>query len=113
VRGMTLDLGFAHLRFPDGVEGGIVDVPGHDDSSTTCFRRRRMELLLLVVDATKRDAADVGAPRDPAVSQRAAHRRRGLKIDSSSSGTRRKPAAHRTATPRNDRGRRSHLPVSW
>src|SRR4030088_286770 len=29
-RGMTLDLGFAHLRFDDGVEAGIVDVPGHE-----------------------------------------------------------------------------------
>ena len=29
-RGMTLDLGFAHLRFDDGAEAGIVDVPGHE-----------------------------------------------------------------------------------
>jgi len=28
-RGMTIDLGFAHLRLPGGVEVGIVDVPGH------------------------------------------------------------------------------------
>lgn len=28
-RGMTIDLGFAHLRLPSGVEVGIVDVPGH------------------------------------------------------------------------------------
>jgi len=28
-RGMTIDLGFAHLRLPDGRQLGIVDVPGH------------------------------------------------------------------------------------
>ncbi|MBI2983592.1 MAG: selenocysteine-specific translation elongation factor [Chloroflexi bacterium] len=30
-RGMTIDLGFAHLRLPRGTEVGIVDVPGHHD----------------------------------------------------------------------------------
>ena len=30
LRGMTLDLGFAHLRFDDGIEASIVDVPGHE-----------------------------------------------------------------------------------
>ena len=30
-RGMTIDLGFAHLRLPGGTEVGIVDVPGHQD----------------------------------------------------------------------------------
>src|SRR6266702_7725994 len=28
-RGMTINLGFAHLRLPSGREVGIVDVPGH------------------------------------------------------------------------------------
>ena len=28
-RGMTIDLGFAHMRFPSGRQIGIVDVPGH------------------------------------------------------------------------------------
>jgi selenocysteine-specific elongation factor len=28
-RGMTIDLGFAHLLLPSGLEVGIVDVPGH------------------------------------------------------------------------------------
>ncbi|HET7467771.1 MAG TPA: selenocysteine-specific translation elongation factor [Candidatus Dormibacteraeota bacterium] len=28
-RGMTIDLGFAHLKLPSGREVGIVDVPGH------------------------------------------------------------------------------------
>jgi selenocysteine-specific elongation factor len=30
-RGMTIDLGFAWLRLPDGSDVGIVDVPGHQD----------------------------------------------------------------------------------
>ena len=30
-RGMTIDLGFAHLVLPGGTEVGIVDVPGHED----------------------------------------------------------------------------------
>jgi selenocysteine-specific elongation factor len=30
-RGMTIDLGFAWLRLPDGTEVGVVDVPGHQD----------------------------------------------------------------------------------
>jgi selenocysteine-specific elongation factor len=29
-RGMTIDLGFASLRLPDGTVAGIVDVPGHE-----------------------------------------------------------------------------------
>lgn len=29
-RGITIDLGFAHLDWPDGVCAGIVDVPGHE-----------------------------------------------------------------------------------
>jgi len=28
-RGMTIDLGFAHMRLPSGLEIGVVDVPGH------------------------------------------------------------------------------------
>ncbi|HEY6116092.1 MAG TPA: GTP-binding protein, partial [Candidatus Dormibacteraeota bacterium] len=28
-RGMTIDLGFAHMKLPSGQEVGIVDVPGH------------------------------------------------------------------------------------
>jgi selenocysteine-specific elongation factor len=53
-RGMTLDLGFAHLRFPDGVEGGIVDVPGHERFLHNMLAGAAgMELLLLVVDANE------------------------------------------------------------
>ena len=29
-RGMTIDVGYAHLRFDDGIELDFVDVPGHD-----------------------------------------------------------------------------------
>jgi selenocysteine-specific elongation factor len=29
-RGMTIDLGFAHLRLPGGQEIGLIDVPGHE-----------------------------------------------------------------------------------
>ena len=29
-RGITIELGFAHWRLPDGSELGIVDVPGHE-----------------------------------------------------------------------------------
>jgi selenocysteine-specific elongation factor len=29
-RGISIDLGFAHLDLPDGTSGGIVDVPGHE-----------------------------------------------------------------------------------
>src|SRR5579864_5247618 len=29
-REMTIDLGFAHLKLPDGQEVSIVDVPGHE-----------------------------------------------------------------------------------
>ena len=29
-RGITIELGFAHLRLPNGQELGIVDVPGHE-----------------------------------------------------------------------------------
>ncbi|MBI3327004.1 MAG: selenocysteine-specific translation elongation factor [Nitrospinae bacterium] len=29
-RGITIDLGFAHLKLPDGTDVGIIDVPGHE-----------------------------------------------------------------------------------
>jgi selenocysteine-specific elongation factor len=54
LRGMTLDLGFAHLRFDDGVEAGIVDVPGHERFLHNMLAGASgMELLLLVVDAVE------------------------------------------------------------
>jgi selenocysteine-specific elongation factor len=58
VRGMTLDLGFAHLRFPDGIEAGIVDVPGHERFLHNMLAGAAgMELLLLVVAANEGPAA--------------------------------------------------------
>lgn len=54
LRGMTLDLGFAHLRFDDGLEAGIVDVPGHERFLHNMLAGAAgMELLLLVVAATE------------------------------------------------------------
>ncbi len=54
LRGMTLDLGFAHLRYDDGVEAGIVDVPGHERFVHNMLAGAAgMELLLLVVAANE------------------------------------------------------------
>src|SRR5580704_13935118 len=54
VRGMTLDLGFARLRFPDGIEAGIVDVPGHERFLHNMLAGAAgMEILLLVVAANE------------------------------------------------------------
>src|SRR4030081_2779886 len=54
LRGMTLDLGFAHLRYDDGVEAGIIDVPGHERFLHNMLAGAAgMELLLLVVAATE------------------------------------------------------------
>jgi len=54
LRGMTLDLGFAHLAFPDGIEAGIVDVPGHERFLHNMLAGAAgMELLLLVVAANE------------------------------------------------------------
>jgi selenocysteine-specific elongation factor len=54
LRGMTLDLGFAHLRFDDGLEAGIVDVPGHERFLHNMLAGAAgMEVLLLVVAANE------------------------------------------------------------
>jgi len=54
LRGMTLDLGFAHLRYEDGVEAGIVDVPGHERFLHNMLAGAAgMELLLLVIAANE------------------------------------------------------------
>ncbi|TAM73456.1 selenocysteine-specific translation elongation factor [bacterium] len=54
VRGMTLDLGFARLDLGDGVEAGIVDVPGHERFLHNMLAGAAgMELLLLVVAANE------------------------------------------------------------
>ncbi len=33
-RGITIELGYAYLPLPDGQVLGIIDVPGHESSST-------------------------------------------------------------------------------
>ena len=54
LRGMTLDLGFAHLRYPDGIEAGIIDVPGHERFIHNMLAGAAgMDLLLLVVAANE------------------------------------------------------------
>ena len=54
LRGMTLDLGFARLAFADGVEAGIVDVPGHERFLHNMLAGAAgMEVLLLVVAANE------------------------------------------------------------
>jgi selenocysteine-specific elongation factor len=54
VRGMTLDLGFAQLRFDDGSEAGIVDVPGHARFLHNMLAGAAgMELLMLVIAANE------------------------------------------------------------
>ncbi len=54
LRGMTLDLGFAHLRFDDGSEAGIIDVPGHERFLHNMLAGAAgMELLVLVVAANE------------------------------------------------------------
>jgi selenocysteine-specific elongation factor len=53
-RGMTLDLGFAHLRFDDGVEAGVVDVPGHERFVHNMLAGATgMDVLLLIVAANE------------------------------------------------------------
>jgi selenocysteine-specific elongation factor len=53
-RGMTLDLGFAHLRLEDGVEAGIVDVPGHERFVHNMLAGATgMDVLLLIVAANE------------------------------------------------------------
>lgn len=55
-RGMTLDLGFAHLDLPSGVRMGIVDVPGHEALIHNMLAGAGgIDLVMLVV------AADEGA----------------------------------------------------
>jgi selenocysteine-specific elongation factor len=51
-RGMTIDLGFAHLRLPDGQTVSIVDVPGHERFvSNMLAGAGGIDMALLVVAA--------------------------------------------------------------
>jgi selenocysteine-specific elongation factor len=53
-RGMTLDLGFAHLDLGDGIEAGIIDVPGHERFLHNMLAGAAgMEVLLLIVAANE------------------------------------------------------------
>ncbi|HEV8021809.1 MAG TPA: selenocysteine-specific translation elongation factor [Candidatus Lustribacter sp.] len=53
-RGMTLDLGFAHLRLDGGIEAGIVDVPGHERFVHNMLAGATgMDVLLLIVAANE------------------------------------------------------------
>jgi len=51
-RGLTLDLGFAHIKLPSGLECGIVDVPGHERYIKNMLTGvGGYDFALLVVDA--------------------------------------------------------------
>lgn len=51
-RGITINLGFAHLTLPDGTKAGIIDVPGHKDFIHTMISGAGgIDLLLLVIAA--------------------------------------------------------------
>jgi selenocysteine-specific elongation factor len=53
-RGMTLDLGFAPLRFPDGTRAGVIDVPGHERFLHNMLAGAAgIDVLLLVIDAVE------------------------------------------------------------
>ncbi|APG23657.1 MULTISPECIES: selenocysteine-specific translation elongation factor [Syntrophotalea] len=51
-RGITIELGFAHLELPDGVQFGIVDVPGHERFVRAMVAGvGGMDLVMLVIAA--------------------------------------------------------------
>ncbi|HLC16439.1 MAG TPA: selenocysteine-specific translation elongation factor, partial [Thermodesulfovibrionia bacterium] len=51
-RGITIDLGFAHLVYPDGFTVGIVDVPGHERLIKNMLAGAGgIDMVLFVVDA--------------------------------------------------------------
>ena len=51
-RGITLELGFAHLRLPDGTTAGVVDVPGHERFvKAMAAGAGGVDLVLLVIAA--------------------------------------------------------------
>ncbi len=55
-RGITIELGFAYLDFPDGQRAGVIDVPGHEKFVANMLAGAGgMDLAMLVV------AADEGA----------------------------------------------------
>ena len=51
-RGMSIDLGFAHIDLPDGTTAGIVDVPGHENFIRNMLAGiQGVDMALLVVAA--------------------------------------------------------------
>jgi small GTP-binding protein len=51
-RGMTIDLGFAHLDLPSGLRVGLVDVPGHERLIKNMLAGAAgLDLVLLVIAA--------------------------------------------------------------
>lgn len=51
-RGISIELGFAHLKLPDGRKAGIVDVPGHEKFVRHMLAGASgMDLVLLVIAA--------------------------------------------------------------
>jgi selenocysteine-specific elongation factor len=51
-RGITIELGFAHLELPGGIRFGIVDVPGHERFIKTMVAGvGGMDLVMLVIAA--------------------------------------------------------------
>ena len=51
-RGITIELGFAHLELPGGIRFGIVDVPGHEKFVRAMVAGvGGMDLVMLVIAA--------------------------------------------------------------
>lgn len=51
-RGITIDLGFAYLNYPDGLNVGIVDVPGHENLVKNMLAGAGgIDIVLLVIAA--------------------------------------------------------------
>lgn len=51
-RGITIELGFAHLQLPGGIEFGVVDVPGHEKFIRAMVAGvAGMDLVMLVIAA--------------------------------------------------------------
>ena len=51
-RGMSIDLGFAHINLPDGTTAGIIDVPGHENFIRNMLAGiQGVDMALLVVAA--------------------------------------------------------------
>lgn len=51
-RGMSIDIGFAHIDFPDGTRAGIIDVPGHENFIRNMIAGAQgVDLFMLLVAA--------------------------------------------------------------